>query len=104
VKHIGDSDDLKFSYLVHTSLDIINEKSMEYGAVPSTSCLLHSPSVMGQTMARNCPCKVTAKPSTHLLAAADSPEMYLGLLAPAEEYNMYVCVAMAAIGNPGDVC
>jgi hypothetical protein len=47
--------------------------------------------------------KVTAKPSTHLLGAADSPEMYLGLLAPAEEYNMYVCVAMAAMGNPGRV-
>lgn len=30
IKHLGDQTDLRFSYLVHTSLDIINEKCMYF--------------------------------------------------------------------------
>eukprot|EP00123_Amoebidium_parasiticum_P013535 comp22015_c0_seq1/m.31885 comp22015_c0_seq1/g.31885 ORF comp22015_c0_seq1/g.31885 comp22015_c0_seq1/m.31885 type:complete len:127 (-) comp22015_c0_seq1:359-739(-) len=45
IKTANQKDELEFSYIVHTALDVIEDK--------------------------------------------DSPDMYLGLLAPAEEYNVY---------------
>lgn len=62
-----------------------------YGALPQAACVMVLPA-LNQAIPPNTGCS-SLLPSH----AADSPEMYLGLLAPAEEYNM--CEPIALLSN-----
>lgn len=71
LKPVTNPDDpLKFHYIAHTALDIVEEKGLS-----GFSVLL-----MAGTVA------------TKKAASAAQPDMYLGLLYPMEEYKVYVAL------------